>query len=103
MILPLESEMKKGYLQVYTGNGKGKTTASLGVCLRALACGMKVFYMQFIKGGDKLSSEFEILKKFPEQFTYRSCGRGCFIFRDPEDIDIASAKEVSGSHEFRAV
>ena len=57
---------KLGYIQVYTGNGKGKTTASLGLCLRALGRNWKVLLVMFTKGGDnygelisfkKLSSE----------------------------------------------
>ncbi len=42
----------KGYVQVYTGNGKGKTTAALGLTLRAVAHGMKVYIAQFLKGQD---------------------------------------------------
>ena len=42
--------MRKGYVQVYTGNGKGKTTAALGLALRAAGAGLKVFIAQFIKG-----------------------------------------------------
>ncbi len=42
--------MKKGYIQVYTGNGKGKTTAALGLALRAAGHGMKTFIGQFMKG-----------------------------------------------------
>lgn len=57
---------KHGYIQVYTGNGKGKTTASLGLCMRALGRNWKVLLVMFTKGGDnygelisfkKLSSE----------------------------------------------
>lgn len=57
---------KRGYIQVYTGNGKGKTTASLGLCLRALGRNWKVLLVMFTKGGNdygelisfkKLSSE----------------------------------------------
>ena len=57
---------KHGYIQVYTGDGKGKTTASLGLCLRALGRNWKVLLVMFTKGGDnygelisfkKLSSE----------------------------------------------
>jgi len=40
----------KGYIQVYTGNGKGKTTAALGQAMRAAGQGMKVAFIQFIKG-----------------------------------------------------
>lgn len=41
--------MNKGYIHVYTGNGKGKTTASFGLAIRALGAGKKVFIGQFIK------------------------------------------------------
>ena len=42
--------MDKGYVQIYTGNGKGKTTAALGLSLRAVSIGKKVFFGQFVKG-----------------------------------------------------
>ena len=42
--------MKKGLIQVYTGDGKGKTTAALGLAIRAAGQGMKVIIIQFIKG-----------------------------------------------------
>ena len=38
-------------IQVYTGNGKGKTTAAIGLAIRALGAGHRVFMMQFMKGG----------------------------------------------------
>jgi len=41
--------MRKGYIHIYTGNGKGKTTAALGLALRAMGAGLKVFIAQFIK------------------------------------------------------
>ena len=49
---------RKGVVHVYTGNGKGKTTASLGLALRALGHGRKVFMLQFMKG----SKEYGELK-----------------------------------------
>lgn len=83
---------EKGYLQVYTGNGKGKTTASLGVCLRALNAGMNIFFAQFIKKGD--SGEFAILKNFANQFTHKAYGSGRFIMKEnkpaPKEIELAS-------------
>ena len=53
-------------LQVYTGNGKGKTTAALGVLLRAVATGMKIAVVAFDKGGDNYSERKIITKRFPE-------------------------------------
>lgn len=43
--------LEKGYIQVYTGNCKGKTTAALGLALRAVGRGLKVYMIQFMKGG----------------------------------------------------
>ena len=52
--------MKKGYVQVYTGNGKGKTTAAIGLAIRAAGAGLKVYFGQFIKQMEY--SEVNILK-----------------------------------------
>jgi len=82
--------LKKGYIQIYTGNGKGKTTASLGVALRILGSGGSVFYAQFIKGGN-LSSEFEILDKF-DSFTHVFFGKGQFIKEKPSKEDMEAAQ-----------
>ena len=55
--------MKKGLVQVYTGNGKGKTTAAIGQAIRALGRGYKVYFIQFFK--EHNSGEVKILKSFP--------------------------------------
>ncbi len=55
--------MKKGYIQVYTGDGKGKTTASIGLAVRALGAGMKVYFGQFLKNHPY--SEVKGLASFP--------------------------------------
>ncbi|PKL22989.1 MAG: cob(I)yrinic acid a,c-diamide adenosyltransferase [Spirochaetae bacterium HGW-Spirochaetae-3] len=86
--------MGKGYLQVYTGNGKGKTTAAIGLCVRALGAGMSVYIGQFIKG--MRYSEIATLEALaaalgPERLVIRQYGRGCFIHRDPEKVDIDMA------------
>ncbi len=57
--------MNKGLLIVYTGDGKGKTTAALGAALRAAGSGMRIRIIQFLKGSWKYG-ELEALKKIPE-------------------------------------
>lgn len=75
----------KGYVHVYTGNGKGKTTAALGLSLRAAGAGKKVFFAQFIKG--KRYSESEIIREHLPNITLKHYGRGCFIIKDPAPED----------------
>ena len=77
-------------IQVYTGDGKGKTTAALGLALRAAGAGFKVYIAQFVKG--RQYSELNSLKKIKnvkvEQF-----GRSCFIKESPVQKDIELAKQ----------
>jgi cob(I)alamin adenosyltransferase len=73
-----------GYIHIYTGDGKGKTTASLGICLRTLALGGRVFYAQFIKG--EASGEFKILKN-ENTFTHELFGSGRFIRKNPPPVE----------------
>lgn len=82
--------LEKGYIHVYTGNGKGKTTAALGLSLRAVCAGKKVFFGQFIKGMEYSELHAEnILHNFKmEQF-----GRNCFIYNQPQEEDIRKAEE----------
>ena len=76
---------KKGYTQIYTGDGKGKTTAALGLALRAAGAGLKVYIAQFIKSGDY--SEIKALSRFADRITVEQFGRGRFIKgkASPED------------------
>jgi cob(I)alamin adenosyltransferase len=80
----------KGYVQVYTGDGKGKTTAVLGLSIRAAGAGKKVFIAQFIKMGDY--SEIKALQRFSDVITVEQYGKGRFIKGKPssEDIDAAN-------------
>jgi len=66
---------KKGLLIVFTGNGKGKTTASLGMALRTLGHGYKVAIIQFIKGGWATGEE-KALKNFSSNLSWHSLGEG---------------------------
>lgn len=66
--------LEKGYTQVYTGNGKGKTTAALGLALRAVGQGLKVCVFQFIKGGGPYG-EHLVAEKLAPLFTIIQTGR----------------------------
>lgn len=82
--------MEKGYVHVYTGNGKGKTTAALGLSLRAVCSGKKVYFAQFVKGMDY--SELKAADLL-DNFTLKQYGRDCFIFQTPTDEDKRTARE----------
>ena len=82
--------MEKGYVHVYTGNGKGKTTAALGLALRAVCAGKKVFFGQFVKG--MAYSELACVK-YLDNLEIEQFGRGCFIYGDPGEEDIAAARK----------
>lgn len=79
--------MKKGYVQVYTGQGKGKTTAALGLALRAAGAGLKISVLQFIKNKDY--SELKALKRFSDLVSVEQFGCGFLFKRNPcaEDRD----------------
>lgn len=80
----------KGYIQVYTGNGKGKTTAAFGLALRAVGAGKKVFFAQFVKG--KTYSEIEAINRFVPAITVKQYGLGCFIVNSPTEKDSKAAR-----------
>ena len=66
--------LERGCVQVYTGNGKGKTTAALGLALRAVGRGLKVCVFQFIKGGGPYG-EHLVAEKLAPLFTIIQSGR----------------------------
>ena len=80
-------------IQVYTGNGKGKTTASLGLALRASGQKKKVMMIQFMKGKVNYG-ELKSAKLLPG-FTIRQFGRPTFVDKkNPAPADIRGAKEA---------
>ena len=82
----------KGYVQVYTGDGKGKTTAAIGLAIRALGAGWRVFIAQFLKSGEY--SEHKALAQFSDHLTIKTYGRNVFIKREPEEEDRRLAQEA---------
>ncbi len=78
-----------GYVHLYTGNGKGKTTAAFGMALRQLYAGGTVFIGQFVKSeryaecGIALGRADIVIEQF---------GRDCFISKQPEQVDIDLAR-----------
>jgi len=82
-------KLEQGYIQLYTGNGKGKTTAALGLALRAVGAGKKVYIAQFVKGMHY--SELDSLIRFPE-IELKQFGLDCFIKNIPTQKDIDAAR-----------
>lgn len=77
---------RKGLILVNTGNGKGKTTAALGMALRAWGQGMKVLILQFIKGGWKYG-ELKAAEKLGPNFEIRQMGEGFIKGADDRSLD----------------
>jgi cob(I)alamin adenosyltransferase len=83
-------KLEKGLVQVYTGDGKGKTSAAFGLALRAIGRGLKVYIIQFIKGGFDYG-ELYVVDKLPN-ITLKAFGRGKFVTQQPpseEDVKLA--------------
>ena len=83
--------VQKGLIHVYTGDGKGKTTAAIGLGIRAVGTGLRVYMIQFMKG--RRYSEIDALEKIPG-FTVVQFGRDEFVSKQkPEQIDIDLAQK----------
>ena len=84
----------KGYVQIYTGDGRGKTTAALGLAFRAAGAGLRVFIGQFMKQG--VYSEIKTLKRFSDLITIEQYGSGRFVKDNPTDEEIRAAHAGMG-------
>lgn len=88
-----KGRLLKGYVQVYTGNGKGKTTAALGLAFRAMGRGMCTYIGQFMKG--QRYGEIDAARLVPNYITIEQYGKDTFTHvkdpPDPEDVRMAQA------------
>ncbi len=88
-------ESTTGLLIVLTGNGKGKTTSALGQAMRAAGNGMRVCFIQFIKGSWKYG-EMEAMKRFSDIIDFRVMGRGFTWKSDDIEKDRKAAATAWG-------
>ena len=89
----MEQRLEQGLVQVYTGDGKGKTSAAFGLALRAVGRGLKVYVIQFIKGGFDYG-ELYVVERLPN-FKLKAFGRGKFVTDvSPAEDDVRLAKEA---------
>lgn len=79
----------KGLIQVYTGDGKGKTTAAVGATIRAIGRGFNVLFVQFMK--EEESGELKILSNFPQFIRLIRCPTG-FVYDKPQNYQIEAVK-----------
>jgi cob(I)alamin adenosyltransferase len=85
--------LSQGLIQVYTGDGKGKTTCALGLALRAVGQGLKVYMVQFLKGRD--TGEAWAAARLAPDLTLQSFGRPVLInFKSPAPEDLALARQA---------
>jgi len=82
--------MDKGYVHIYTGNGKGKTTAAFGVALRSLMAGKQVYVGQLVKG---MKYSEVALENLVDNLKVEQYGLDCFIEKDPTEEDTARARQ----------
>lgn len=87
----MAEKKRKGLLMVFTGNGKGKTTSAIGMSMRAAGHGMKIFFLQFIKGSWKYG-EMEAFARFEDRVDFEVIGRGFTWKSDDLEKDCQTAK-----------
>lgn len=92
-------KLDKGMIQIYTGNGKGKTTAAIGQGIRAFGNGLKVIMIQFLKSND--TGELKVLKNLGENFKLvRLESKRGFVWTLNEDEKSELKKEINQEYDF---
>ena len=88
----MSGKLERGLVQVYTGNGKGKTTASLGLALRASGRGLRVHVLHFMKEGDY--GELRAARRLAPELSVEQAGRSSFVSkRNPAELDRELARK----------
>ncbi len=90
------SRLQPGLVQVYTGNGKGKTSAALGVTWRALGAGLRVYFLQFLKGGIK-PAEQSLAERFAPDLVFHNLDHPAtaeLMRGEPTELDRRLAAEA---------
>ncbi len=90
---------KQSFVHLYTGNGKGKTTAAIGLALRAAGAGRRVFIAQFVKG--MRYAEIAYIDRHIPTITTHRYGSACFVDHAPTVADIRRAAE--GLYDVRSI
>ncbi len=87
------AKIDRGLVLVYTGEGKGKTSAAIGTAVRALGAGWNVAFLQFMKGNWK-SAEENVIPLFGERWLFRKLGKGFTWEHETLEEDKAAAREA---------
>jgi cob(I)alamin adenosyltransferase len=104
----VKQKLDKGYIQVYTGNGKGKTTAAIGQAVRAAGFGLKTYFVMFMK--EFPYNEIKSLQKLKDFITIVQVGKDDFVYKKvppPKEeklkiknaLDMARTKMLSGEYD----
>jgi cob(I)alamin adenosyltransferase len=92
---------RRGLIHVYTGDGKGKTTAAIGLALRAAGQNIKVYIIQFMKGGRYTGELLAAERYLHGRITFRQFGRGCI--RENKQTQLAAFEEAGATKRFQLV
>jgi cob(I)alamin adenosyltransferase len=89
----VRKRLEQGHIQVYTGDGKGKTTCAFGLALRAVGQGLQVYFIQFLKGQD--TGEIRAAERLAPELTLKGFGRPVLVnLKNPAPEDLALAREA---------